>query len=754
MTLLQQKKYSAFIKAFFILGFFIVNLAFAMSGKLDPALFWITKNPARVKTMQQGLQKTAGEPVVRTIVTFRGNAHDIQSAGAKLISVIGDVAVVDIPPSRLDAIANLPSVLYVEASHSDHAYLDKSIPAIRADDARQSFDVTGRGVLVGIIDSGIYWQHEDFRKPDGTTRIKCILDLSHPGPVHGGTVYSESEINDALNGIGFIDEKDVSGHGTHVAGIAAADGSDNSAFGTFAGVAPEAELVIVKATRDEKGSEFQTADQIIALSFIDSVATALGMPYVVNLSFGGHFGAHDGTTTVERVIDRLVGPGIPGKAIVTVCGNDREDNIHAGAQFSGSKTTAEITFEISEYTAQGGSDNDKVQLDGWYDGKEKVTVTLYSPSGKKIGPVNFGNYVDTKTAEGAVYIWNGFYENGKYLSPGVNPFNNSNEMFIQISDEQAYRPPAEGTWKLYLAGTGGKIDFWESTATMPFAFLQGNIETGKVSTPGTAYNSITAAAFVTKKFWNDIDGNHLTIDSAGQLKVGDIASFSSPGPTRDGRTKPEIAAPGQMIAASLSLDALPPEPASIFLSGSGEFPNAFIMPQELQALSGGTSMAAPHVAGVIALLFQKYPQATALQIRDMLTESAEVDRFTETIPNNDWGWGKLDAYAALNETPNVESPTDYRFLQAFPNPFITNTTIEFELPVTPTVDVTTIRIFNVLGQQVRELLSEVRSASKQKVFWDGRDNNGFPVSSGIYFIDFRSGNHHEVKKLAFLGGKK
>jgi len=150
------------------------------------------------------------------------------------------------------------------------------------------------------------------------------------------------------------------------------------------------------------------------------------------------------------------------------------------------------------------------------------------------------------------------------------------------------------------------------------------------------------------------------------------------------------------------------------------------------------------------LLFQKYPEATASQIRDMLTESAKVDGFTSAVPNNDWGWGKLDTFVALNETPSIESPTKYKFLQAYPNPFTINTTIEF----TPTVDVTTIRIFNVLGQQVRGLLAEVRSASRQKVFWDGRDNNGFLVSSGIYFIDFRSGNHHEVKKLAFLGGRK
>ena len=725
------------------------QVALAGIGRLDPQLGRYVLFPEKAKHL--ALQKGAGEPDVRVIITFDGRRETLRDAGIHVVAVLGDLAVADVPLSRLEELSDLPGVIYVEASHPDRAYLDRSVPAIRADLVQEDLGVTGRGVLIGIIDSGIDWRHEDFRRADGTTRIKAILDLSQPGSVYGGTLYTEQDINDALQGIGSLPQEDRSGHGTHVAGIAAGDGSEGPGYGPFAGVAPEAELVIVKATREAGGSEFETADQIVALSFIDSVATALGRPYVANLSFGGHYGAHDGTSPVERAIDRLVGHGIPGKAVVTVAGNDRDENLHARTALSGSQTVAEITFAIGSYTAQAGVDNDKIQLDGWYDGEEKISVTITTPSGIKVGPIRYGDYIDKKTEDGGVYVWNGLYESGGYLHPGVNTFNGDNELFIQISDDQSYRPPKEGTWTIRLAGTGGTIDIWKSYATIPFEFVQGASETGKVSIPGTAENSVTVAAFISKKSWEDFDGNHLTIDNRGRLQVGDMTDFSSPGPTRDDRIKPDLAAPGQIIASSLSEAAWPSEPASIFVSSNAEFPNAFVMAGGRQGLSSGTSMAAPHVAGVIALLLERYPQATAVQLRDMLTQTAKTDRFVGEVPNPDWGWGKTDAFAAIQLTPGEEAPTTYRLMNAYPNPFSVSTTIEFELPVVPSEQKTRIRIYNILGQQVRELLSAVKSAKKHQVFWDGRDQDGYLLASGVYFVELVSGDHREVEKLVFVG---
>lgn len=732
-----------------ILLFVLCACGYSNVHKIGPRLGRYFLSP---QYKQQQLKKSTSQ-FISAIITVKGGTAEIAKAGVRIITVIENIAVVEVPLDVLDSVASLKSVVYIESSVTDYALLEKSLPLIRATDARQRLGYTGKNVLVGIIDSGIDWQHQDFRNADGTTRIRAILDLSAPGPLYGGTVYDQETIDDALNGIGTIPQTDFSGHGTHVAGIAAGDGSENFGYGTYAGVAPESELIVVKATRDLLGNEFQTTDQIIALNFIDSIATVVGKPYVANLSFGGHYGAHDGTSPVERTINRLVGPGIPGKAVVTVVGNDRDESIHARAGLSGGQTVNEIIFIINEYSATFGSGNDKIQFDGWYPGDNKISVTVVSPSGYSIGPIAKGEFKDENTSDGAVYIWNGLYESGDWLVPGVNPFNGDNEFFIQISDEQATRKPAAGTWTLRFAGTGGVIDLYKSSASMPVDFIQGNVESGKISIPGTAAHSITAAAFVSKRQWEDADGNNLTMDPDGELVVGGIADFSSPGPTRnpdETGIKPDIVAPGQIIASSLSQDAMPWEVASIFSSNAPEYPNAFLVPGNAYALTAGTSMAAPHVAGTIALMFEKYPTATAIQLKNMLTESARKDGHVGNVPNEDWGWGKLDTYAALLTVPGEEAPTSYELLHAYPNPFSSNTTIEFEIPVTEINERTTIRVYNVLGQQVRELFAETGAAHNNKIYWDGRDQAGYLTSSGVYFIEFNSGPHREVKKIAFL----
>jgi subtilisin family serine protease len=730
--------------------FSLSTAGFSNVNKIGPRLGRLSLSP---QYKQQYLKKRSSQ-YISTIITFDGNPVELSKAGAKIVTVVGNIAVAKVPAPLLETVANLSSVIYMESSVADRPYLDKSIPLIRANDVRQNLGYTGAGVLIGIIDSGIDWQHADFCKPDGTTRIVSLLDLSIPGPQYGGTVYDDNAINNALMGGGMIPHQDKSGHGTHVAGIAAGDGSSNSALGPLAGVAPDAELIIVKATRDEFGSEFQTADQIVALNFVDSVAAALGKPYVANMSFGGHYGAHDGTSPVERTINRLVGQGIPGKAVVTVVGNDRDESIHATAILSGSQTVDEITFLIDNYSALFGPGNDKIQLDGWYSGNNNVSVTLTSPSGQSVGPINKGEFKEQNTTDGSVYIWNGLYESGDWLVPGLNPFNGDNEFFIQISDEQATRKPAEGTWTLRLSGTGGTIDLYKNSATMPAKFVNGDAEIGKISIPGTAANAITTAAFVSKRQWKDADGNNLTMDPDGELQIGGIADFSSPGPTRnpdETGVKPDIVAPGQIIAASLSQNAMPWELASIFTSNSPEYPNAFLLSDNTHALTGGTSMAAPHVAGSVALLFEKHPNASAIQVKNMLIESTKKDGHVGDVPNENWGWGKLDTYAALLTIPGEEAPTSYNLLHAYPNPFSSNTTIEFEIPKTDNIEETTIRVFNILGQKVRELFSETAAAHKNKVYWDGRDQMGYTITSGVYIIEFNSGSHREVKKIAFIG---
>ena len=743
-------------KLIIFLLFSIVLNAWANINKLDPQLGLLVIYPQRLEFTQQqnALQKTADGYVIDVIITFDGNRQELSDNGAKLRCVHENIAIASVPVDRLEVIAASPSVYLVESSQPSYPYLDKSTESIGAVKVREQFGYTGKGVLIGIIDSGIDWQHEDFIREDGTTRIKYLLDMSKPGPIYGSTLYTENDINNSLQGTGIVQAKDYSGHGTHVAGIAAGDGSTNAGYGTYAGVAPDADLLVVKATRDEISSEFQTADQIIALHFIDSVATVLQMPFVVNLSFGGHSGAHNGTSPVERTIDSIVGPGKPGKAVVTVAGNDREREIHAQAVFGNGTSSKEISFRINDYFPTPGSGNDRVLFDIWYDGDQKINVSVFTPGGIKIGPVNQGEVLDKDTEEGAVYVWNGFYEASNSYLPGFDHEIGSYEIYIDINDKNPLNTPQAGTWTLKFSGTEGQVDAWITNVlneSMDARFIEGKVDFGKISVPGTARNSISVGGYISKKVWTDIDGNRLTYDALGLLDIGDIATFSSPGPTRDLRVKPEITAPGQIIASSYSKDATPQSQASIFKESNGDYPNALILEGGRQALSSGTSMAGPHVTGAVALLLEKFPDITAIQIRDMLINSADTDFQNRPVPNNDWGWGKLDIFSALQQTPNEETPLEYKLFNAMPNPFVDMTNIEFELPVQESYRLVELNIYNVLGQKVRNLWNERAVAGHYYDSWDGCDDLGYKLASGVYFVEFKVGSFVQVKKITYLG---
>jgi len=732
-----------------------VLLATALSGqvhKLGPRLTYVSQHPLKVKDEHYNIRKSAAARNVDVIVTVQNDVDKLRAEGFKVVSHIGHIAVVRCRVSEIDELARLPFVIYVENPLPNKPLLDESGPAVRSVKSRKELGITGRGSIVSIIDSGIDWLHHDFRHPDGSTRIKYVLDLSQSGSVYGGVLYTEQDINTALSTGTDLALTDGSGHGSHVTGIATGDGSNDEEYGIYAGMAPEADIIAVKATRDDEGSEFQIPDQIIALAFIDSIATVLDQPYVVNLSLGGHSGAHDGTAPMERIIDSLVGRGISGKAVVTVSGNSGDREIHAKASLSQDVTSADITFVANDYTPQSGTQNDRIIFDGWYGGDAKVGVKIITPNGNSYGPVLPGNVLDEETNEGAIYVWNGFYNTGDGdYEQGINPFNGDREFFIQIFDQNASQPPQAGEWTLRLSGVSGTVDVWIADASMPGGFVKGNVDHGKISIPGTAQNVITVGAFVTKRTWIDLDGNNLTYDPENETDIGDLADFSSNGPTRDGRIKPEVNAPGQIIASTKSSFADPSVKGSIFTPFNKEFPNALIAIGGEHGLSSGTSMAAPHVAGAIALIYEQHPQATASQIKDILTNSAHTDNQVGMAPNVDWGWGKLDIYAALKRLPGEEPPLNYSLADAFPNPFTSKVEIAFNLPVRESEEFTKITVFNALGQHIRTVAWERFSAGSYSRFWDGYDDEGRAVSSGIYFIRLNSGKFSRIKKVCFLG---
>ena len=720
----------------------VPGLGWGQAGKMDPFLHmqWLR---SRQESAAARLHKKAAQEVT-VIASGRVSADGLAERGGRVRWQRGEFAILSVAPEHLPGLAQTPGLISLVSLTRAKPATAISIPEMGGIAARSSSGLTGSNVLIGVVDSGIDWSHEDFKTPEGKTRIKAILDLSVAGEYYGGSLFTEEQINAALAGGWTLEAHDYSGHGTHVAGIAAGDGGDGASLGSFAGMAPEAGLVIVKASRDPLVSEFSNDDQMIAIDFIDSVATALGLPCVINLSFGTNYGAHDGTSSVERYIDSISGPG---RVVVAAAGNEGDKKHHS--LVNPAAGNANVSFTISPYQPKPASDDDYLLLNGWYDGGSQVTVTLITPANETFGPVAYGRYQDGNSSSGYIRIWNGFYESDGEVISGRNPFNRDKEIIIEISDD-AGMAPASGQWQLKFTGSSKSLDMWIASESMSVQFDRGVSEKTTVTAPATGKSVIAVGAYTTRESWTDLDGNNLTLDTKGTIKTGDIAEFSGAGPSRDGRTKPEITAPGRIIGSSLSLEAGPLTSASVFASSNGSYPNAFILPDGVHGLSLGTSTSAPHVSGTIALLLQRDPALSAAQVKQTIIATAR--KVNTGAKAHQWGNGKLNAAAAVAVDPgSLPEEQDPLFLPR-PNPFIVSTAIIDTLAVTSTgLKSPEVHLYNALGQRVPALLyREPISSRYEAVRWYGQTISQQRVAAGVYFVVFIYNNRRITRKVCLL----
>jgi hypothetical protein len=622
-----------------------------------------------------------GESLLNVLIRYDGPRGALRGAGFRVGSCVGTICTGTVRASRLGELAGLAGVKSVQSAQRlvasgvgvGSAAGERGVEGLSgaAEGAggpsapfepreagrelvrRRTAEATGSGVLVAFVDTGVDVRHHDFRKGDGTTRIKYLLDLSDPGDVDsdgdldgagpfGGTLYTESQINAALVSGTALGERDTTGHGTHGLSIAAGDE-------TPVGLAPGADLVVVKATREDGTLGFVSTDVVNALSFVEEKAGELGQPYVVNLSLGTVVGSHDGRSLEEQAVDELVGPGRVGRVAVIAAGNSSENRLSRYRHFQDRALVGLVrshSLRIPPYTASPGQGDDRVLLDVWYRGGDKLAIHLRSPGGRVVR-AGYGEYVDEETEEGNVFIAN---------LGGASLENGDVEALVLVDDWSGVSP-AVGEWTVEVEGEeisdSGEYDGWlsdDSVVGGEAAYLSGNADNRKlVGRPGTSFNGVTVGSYAWheegsryRTSWVDVHGIGRTDATA---VLGDISDFSSPGGTRDGRMKPEVVAPGERVLGAVSGEAWPGVSAtSIYrYHGFGEVDALVTSGVEDRGYGvlQGTSFSAPVVTGLAARILSLNPGLDAVQVRNVLVNGAVGDGYTGGVPNEVWGWGKV-----------------------------------------------------------------------------------------------------------------
>ncbi len=552
-------------------------------------------------------------------------------AFAPLIPIGPELASARLTVAELDALARTPGVRRIEAARRCHPSLDRSVTDIRADEVHRRAGnppsyggYSGSNVVVGIVDTGIDLNHADFLSA-GKTRVVALWDQTAvtadpPAGFGYGREWDAAEID-----AGAATQTDHAGHGTHVAGIAAGSGAataNGEPAYQYVGVAPEARLVVVK-------TDFFANSIVDAVAYVFEQADRLGLPAVVNLSMGHQYGPHDGTDTMDLAMDMLAGPG---RVIVAAAGNDQQDGIHAELNLSRGESD-QVHLEVPFFQESAGSGNDIILIDAYYSKTETVELTVETPGGRFIGPVGPGEQFESDTGEGAVLIENDVFD----------PPTPDRNLFIQIWDKSE-NLPAAGVWKLHVENTSGhgtgttaQTDFWiyahSLSAGPEFVTGWGRSDAKLVGSPASANEVIAVGSYVTRNGWQSSDGN--TYHYNPLPEIGEISAFSSRGPRRDGVLKPEITAPGQGIGSALS--------------GDHFIHSAWVLEDGRHYVAQGTSMASPHVAGVVALLLDAFGDMDKSEIMLVLEEAARSDDHMGTLPNATWGWGKIDALAVTQE---------------------------------------------------------------------------------------------------------
>ncbi|MDD3478972.1 MAG: S8 family peptidase [Paludibacteraceae bacterium] len=634
------------------------------------------------------------------LANYTADISFLESYGVIIDHTFDSILTVKIPVEQLEPLSQSEKVSYIEIGTPVAKKMSYARTAAKVDKVQAGTDLShpflGTGVIVGIIDYGFQYNHINFYDENDnytTLRVKQVWDQSHDKKYTTQTSIETAQ---------YDDDNDDTGHATHVAGIATGSYSGNSNYG----IAKNSDIIMVSYGTTN-------TDITNGIKYIYDYATSVNKPAVVNMSLGSHQGPHDGTSTFDITCDNMQGPG---RLLVGSAGNEGNMKLYREESLNDKQSSLKyVTFEkhYDQYSV----------IDIWGDNNQKYTVqivilndaneTLYTSSA--YNATISGNYSLTESNYGSTYA------SGKisiYTAKSRNSTNAKGNVLVYLngfSIKTGYKLGIK-----YNAITAGTIKAWGTEYELYWANGQTTSTMGEIG--GTGKRIITSGAYTTFARYT---GSY----------VKSIASFSSKGPTADGRMKPDITAPGDAIVSSI------PDITSVTKYADSKTSETIGDKTYYWAYMSGTSMATPFVTGVLATWLEANPQLTPEKVREVLSTTSMTDTYTGTCPNNTWGYGKIDAYEGLLKviatTPiqNLETMPDAIML--YPNP----NNGSFKLLFTKSDENVLISVYTANGQQV--LTKQIRHITMQ----ENLSVDLGAITSGAYVVKVSGNKINETLRL-------
>jgi subtilisin family serine protease len=670
------------------------------------------------------------------------NKSNVESLGVKLNTEAGIFFTALIPINSLESLFSVQGIISVEIAEKVHSTMDSARALTNVNQVQAGTGLpqayTGNGVIVGVIDDGFDYTHPNFRNII-TQQTKISRVWEQNGTTTSTMPYGTEYVGPTAILNKMRDKVDES-HGTHVTGIAAGTGGI-SANSALRGVAYDSEIVLVSTNMTNTGI-------FNGIQYIFDQATSQNKPAVINISIGGHTGPHDGTSAFDLACNSIIGPG---KILVGSAGNEGSDPIHLGKSFTLTDNYC-FSFILNDQVNNLFS-NGVSYIDVWGEvGKNfEISVNIVKIVNNQVQLVSYTPYYNTNTNNSSIQT---SIQDSDSTNPDTSLIeittetNSTNQKpHAELLINNSSQDDNEHLIMFEIKSTNGIVNSWitplganllptnravefTNLGSANTSFVDGdtNMTVGEIG--GTGNSIISVGAYTSKNSYTNFLGNSPSLDFPGPINT--IASFSSKGPTADGRFKPDITAPGNVIVSSVSrfdsnYNSTSPETVYGLNDGTNNWWFGAMQ---------GTSMSSPMVAGIIALWLQAKPNLTVAQIKTIL-QTRSITAGLGSLPNNTWGSGKIDAYAGIqyiNQFLNVDTFENKNNLIIYPNPttskvFFDNSNSNFK----------EVSIYNYLGQELTKT-SFTTSIQNQEIDMSN-------LATGVYVLKFSDGKTSKSAKI-------